>query len=81
MMNMLESKAIEVVEDPESEPEVDDKPESWSEVVAELITLQEEINLRPTEVVEMPIKINVDLLAEPTLELIPLLAVMRASSS
>jgi len=81
MVNMLESKTIEVVEDPESEPEVDNKPESRSEVVAELVTLQEEINSRPTEVVEMPIKTHVDFLAEPTLELIPLLTVMRASTS
>ena len=27
MVKILESKAVEVVEDPKSEPEVDDKPE------------------------------------------------------
>jgi len=45
MVKMLESKAVEVVEDPESEPEVDDepedddKPELKPEVVAELVSL------------------------------------------
>jgi len=46
MVKMLESKAIEIVEDPKPEPEVYDKPESGSEVV-ELVTLQGEIFLRP----------------------------------
>jgi len=38
---MLENKVVEVVEDPQPEPEVDDKPELESEVVAELASLQE----------------------------------------
>jgi len=67
MMKILKSKAIEVVD---SEPE--------PKVVAELITLQEEISSRPTEVVELHIKTHVDLLAEPTLEVVPSLAVMMA---
>ena len=56
MVNMLESKAIEVVENPKSKPEVDNKPESRPEVIVELVTLQEEIFSRPTEVVELPIE-------------------------
>ena len=35
-MKMLESKTIEVVEDPESKPEVDDKV--GAEVIAELVS-------------------------------------------
>jgi len=39
MEKMLERKAIKVVEDPESEPQINDKPEPWPEVVAELVSL------------------------------------------
>jgi len=46
-MVKIESKVIEVVEDLEPELEVDDKPESGPEVVAELVTLQEEISHSP----------------------------------
>jgi len=76
MMKMIESKAVEVVEDPEAKIEVDDKPE----VVVELVSLQEEVSPRPTKVVELPIDTLVDLLTEPTMELAPslALAVMRA---
>ena len=70
MVKMLESKAIEVVEDSKSEPEV----------VAALVALQEEIFSRPTKVVELPIETHVNLLAEPTLKLVSSLAVMRAST-
>jgi len=42
MGKILESKAGEVVEDPEPEPEVDDK--SGTEVVTELMSQQEEIS-------------------------------------
>ena len=37
MVKMLESKAVELVEDPEPEPKVDDKPELE---VAKLVSLQ-----------------------------------------
>jgi len=39
MVNILESKAIEVVEDLESEPEVDDKPEPRPKAIAKLVSL------------------------------------------
>ena len=74
---MLESKAVEVVEDPELEPEVNHTPEP--EVIVELVSLQEEIFPWPTEVVELPIEILIDLPAEITFELVPSLAVMRVS--
>ena len=77
MVKMLENKAVEVVEDPEPEPEVDENLESGPEVIAELVTLQEEISSRPTEVVDLPIDTHVDLLTELTLELVPSLVVMR----
>jgi len=48
-------------------------------VVAKLVLLQEEIFFRSTEVEELPNEILVDLPADPTLELVPLLAVIRAS--
>jgi len=78
-MKMLESKTIEVVEDPEPEPEVDDKSEPGPEVVDELMSLQEEISSQSTKVVELHIEILVDLSAESTMELVSLLAAMRAS--
>ena len=43
------------------------------------MSLQEEISPRPTEVVELPTETLVDLLAAPTMELVPSLAVIRAS--
>jgi len=67
MVKMLESKSVEIDEDSKSEPKV----------VAELVSLQKEISSQPTEVVELPIEIIVDLPAEPTMELIPPLAGMR----
>ena len=75
MVKMLESKAVEIVEDSEPELKVDDKPRL--EVVVELASKREEISQRPTKVVELHIEKHVYLLAEPTLELIPSLTVMR----
>jgi len=60
-------------------PEIDDKPESGSEVVAELVSLQEEISPWPTKVVELPIETLINLPAEPIRELVPSLAATRAS--
>ena len=60
MVTMLENKTVEVVEDPESEPEVDDKTEPRPEVVTELVSLQEEISPRSTNVVELPTETLVD---------------------
>jgi len=77
MIKMLQSKVVEVVEDLEPEPKVDN-PESGPKVV-ELITLQEEISLWFTEVVELSIETHIDLLEEPALDLIPSSAVIRAS--
>jgi len=53
MVKILESKAVEVVEDPELEPEFDEKPE-----VVELVSLQEKIFSHPLEVVELPIELR-----------------------
>ena len=39
MAKILKSKAAEVVEDPKLEPEVNDKPEPGTKVVAELVPL------------------------------------------
>ena len=78
MVKILESKVVEVVEDSKLEPKVD-KPKPGSEVVAELVSPQEKIFFRPTEVEELPIETLVDLSAEPTLELVPLLAAMKVS--
>jgi len=58
MVKIPGSKAIEIVEDPEP---VNDKPKSGPEVVAELVSPQEEIFPRPTKVIELPIKTLVDL--------------------
>ena len=71
MMNKLESKAVEIVEDSELE--------SGLKVIAELVSLQEEISPRPTKVVESPIETLVGLPAELTLELVPSLTAIRAS--
>jgi len=79
IMKILESKTIEIIEDPKSEPEVDDKLEPGPEVITELVSLQEEIFFRPTEIEELPIETLVDLSAQPTLELVLPLAVMRVS--
>ena len=68
MMKMLESKAVEIVEDSESEPEL-----------AELVLLQEEISSQPTQIVKLPIGTLIDLPAEPTMELISSLEAMRVS--
>ena len=64
------------VEDPEPEPKVVDEPESGSEVVAELVLLQEEIFFsQSTEVEELPIETLVDFPAELITELVPSLVV------
>ena len=57
------------------EPEVLDELEP--EVVAELVSLQEKTHSRPIEVEESLIEISVDLLAEPTMELLSSSPVMR----
>ena len=49
MGKILESMTVE---DPKLEPEVVDKPGSGPEVVAVLVSLQEEISSRPTEIKE-----------------------------
>jgi len=79
MVKMLERKVVEIVENLEPEPELDNKP--GPEVVAELMSLQEEIFSQPMEVVELSIETIVDLPAEFTIKLVPPLAVMRASIS
>ena len=55
MVTMLEYKAVEVVEDSELGPEV----------VAESVSLQEELSSRPTKVIELPIETLVDLQQSP----------------
>ena len=49
------------------------------EVVAELTPLQEKVSSRPTKVEELHVETLVDLPVEPTLEIVPPLAAMRAS--
>jgi len=78
MVKMLESKVVDVVEDAEPEPKVDDKPESGPKV-AELVSQQEEVSLRPMKVVKLPIETLVDLLVGSTMELVPSLTAMSAS--
>jgi len=70
-----------IVKYPKPKPEVDVEPEPWPEVIAELVSLQEEISSRPIEVEELPIETLVDLPAQPVMELVPSLAAMRASLS
>ena len=70
MRKILESKAVVVVGDSESEP--------GPEIIAELVSLQEEISSRPTEVEELSIETFVDLPTEPNMELVLSLAAMRA---
>ena len=77
MINMLESKTVEVIDDPEPELEVDDK--TGPKVVAELVSQYEEIFPRPIEVVELSIETIVDLSAELIMELVSSLTVMRVS--
>jgi len=77
IVKMLESKAVEVVEDSEPEPEINDRP--GPEVAAELVSPQEEVFPRPMKVVRLSIEILVDLPVEPTMELAPSLTVIRAS--
>ena len=48
MVKMLESKAVEIIENPKLEPVL--------EVIAELVSLQEEISPRLTEVICLPIE-------------------------
>ena len=81
MVKMLENKAIKAIDNPESEPEIDDnlkpkpevydKPEPRPEVIAESISQQEEVSPQPMEVECLPVETLVDLLAEPTLKLVP----------
>ena len=40
MGKILKSKAVEVIEDPNPEPEVDDEPEPGPKIIAELVSLQ-----------------------------------------
>ena len=68
IVKILKSKALNVVEDLETELKIDDKAEPGPEVVAELVPLQEEISFRFTEVEQLPNETLVNLLAEPTLE-------------
>ena len=79
MMKMLESKAIEVVEDSEPELEVNDKAEPGLglEVVAKLVSLQEEIFSQPTKVIKLPIETLVDLPIELSMNLVPTVLSMR----
>ena len=79
MVKILESKAIEVVENSKPESEIDDKPESQSEVVAELVSQKEEISPQPMKVVELPIETLVDFPAEPSIDLVPTVAAIRTS--
>jgi len=58
MVKMLESKAVKVVEEPE--PKVDVKPEPGPEVIAESVSLQEEIFSHLMKIVELPIETIVD---------------------
>jgi len=67
---ILESKAIVVVGDSELGP--------GPEIIAVLVSLQEEISSRPTEVEELPIETFVDLPTEPSMELVLSLVAMRA---
>jgi len=78
MVKILECKAVDVVEDPKLEPEVDDKLKSGPEIV-ELVSPQEEISFRPTKVEELHVETLVDLPGEPTFELVPPLAATRIS--
>ena len=66
-------KILESMADEDSEPKskVVDKQESGPEAVAELVLPQEEIFSQPTEVEELPTETIVDLLAAPTMELVP----------
>jgi len=70
-----------IVENPESEPEVVDEPESKLEVLAELVSPQEKISSRPTEVEELPVETPINLPAEPTMKLVPSLTAMMTSLS
>ena len=63
------NKVVEVVEEPKPRPEV----------AADLVSLQEEISSRPTEIVDLPIETLVDLPVEPARKLISSLVGMRAS--
>ena len=79
MVKILKINMVEIVENSELEPEVDDKLEPRPKVIAELVLLQEEISSWPTKVVELPIETLVDLQAEPTMKLVSPLAAMRVS--
>ena len=80
---------IKAVDNSESEPEVDDnskpepevydKLESGPEVIAESVSQKEETSPQPMKVEELPVETLVDLLAEPTLELVPPLTGMKVS--
>jgi len=79
MVKILESKMLEIVEDPEPAPEVDDKLVVGPEVVAELVLLEDEIFSWPMEVIELPIKTLVNLSTESIMKLVPSLTFMRVS--
>jgi len=61
---------LNIVDKPESEAVNEPKPEPEAKVVDELITLQEEFILPPTEVEELYIGTLVELLVEPIVELV-----------
>ena len=65
---------------PELGPEVDVKPELGPEVIAELVQCKKRFSFGPQKLKSSP-ETLVDLPAEPTIELIPSLATMRASLS
>ena len=74
MVKMLESKAVEFVENLELESEVNDK--RGPKVVDDTAR---RISPQPTEIIELPIETLVDNLAEPILKLVPSLTIIRAS--
>ena len=81
MVKILESNAVEAVENSKSEPKVGDKPqlEPGPKIVAELMSPQEDIFFRPIEVKEFTVETLVNLPAEPTLELVSPLTAMKVS--
>ena len=56
-----------IAEDQEPEPKVVDETEPGPKFVVELVSLQEDIFLQPTQVIELLIETLINLLAEPTM--------------
>ena len=75
---MLESKVVEVTEDPKSEQKINDKPKSRPEAVDELAPQQEKFPSWYTEVDELCNKTS-DLPPEPTMKIVPSLVAMKTS--